>query len=1017
MVVSSRRLSLGQPRHADVDAPDSVCLRFPSAPPQSEVYGEFPHWHKPHLLVPGPDGVPEVTLSLRPGVYAYKLRTSDGNWHLDASNPRTRNSDGHRNSVLVVGGTAEPVLHAPCAPYVFRNSDGSLTIRAALRKSAALTLALRLQTADQTTVLPMARVGEEDEHFLLEALLPTSGLAVAYWFVPPSGALIGGPTGEALRVGPQKTDVPAWWPEAVLYSVFVDRFRRGDGQPWPMLSDEKARAGGDLDGVRLALPYLSDLGVTVLHLTPIWQSPSAHRYDAVNPLVVDPALGGEPALRRLVDEANRIGIRILLDVTLTHVHRDFLPFCDVRLRGPSSPYADFFRFHRWPFSDGPSPGYEHYQGGQWCEPLLNTDSPDVATYLLRVLWHYLSFGVAGFRLDSAADVPPALLTVLHDGVRAKAKDALLLGELTVDNLGHYVGYGLDCATDFSLRTGLVDWLSGRLSASQFQSLCDRRSFSVGPRHAAIGLTATHDVPRLRTLVDEPSALIGHLFSLLRPEVPMIYAGDELGLHSDDPGRSFEDVWPDRQPFPWSDVAQSTPSLELFRSLLHLRQEHAVLRRGSYTHLPISAAPQVFGFRRQLGDDVIDVFLSVEDAALEFLLPDGPPMLQPLYVLGDAHVDPSTLMVRLGPCSGLLLMRKLPLDVQTLSTTLIEQTEERNGAAFRKGQTAGMLLPSKLYLTVTERCNLRCQHCITFAPEKTLRRTARSMQPWLFDALDEALQAASYFGFSHGGESLLLPDFVPLLRRIRAARRGNRYDVHLLSNGMLLTPSLVEQLVDLGVNSLAVSLDGGTAETNDEIRSGCDFARVLHNLRHLVALRRTEQVDLRIGVSTVVLRQNVDELPALAQLVCDLGLDWLKLEEGYPVNLFSSQSLLRPDSSRVRDAVAKVRAIVEPCGVILVDHLAPPSGCPCQATLGDALSEFRVTDDFANRTVFRPCRAAWDVACIDPDGTVHVGDYASKPLGTLASTSLWELWNGAPAQALRRDALSQIDPLLRRVCPH
>ena len=155
----------------------------------------------------------------------------------------------------------------------------------------------------------------------------------------------------------------------------------------------------------------------------------------------------------------------------------------------------------------------------------------------------------------------------------------------------------------------------------------------------------------------------------------------------------------------------------------------------------------------------------------------------------------------------------------------------------------------------------------------------------------------------------------------------------------------------------MSLDGGTAETNDEIRAGCDFEKVLHNLRHAVGLRRAQNLDLRIGVSTVVLRENIDELPVLAQLVCELGLDWLKLEEGYPANLFSAQSLLRPDGNRVREAVKKVRAIVEPNGVILVDHLAPPSGCPCQATLGDALSEFRATDDFANRTCFRPCRAA------------------------------------------------------------
>jgi MoaA/NifB/PqqE/SkfB family radical SAM enzyme len=288
---------------------------------------------------------------------------------------------------------------------------------------------------------------------------------------------------------------------------------------------------------------------------------------------------------------------------------------------------------------------------------------------------------------------------------------------------------------------------------------------------------------------------------------------------------------------------------------------------------------------------------------------------------------------------------------------------------------------------------------------------------VLDALEDALSSASYFGFSHGGESLVSSQFFEILRRIRRARRGQPYDVHLLSNGMLLDEQTVAELIELGVTSLAVSLDGATEETNDEIRAGCDLPRVLHNLRHATALRRKLRADLRIGVSTVVLRQNIEELPKLAQLVCDLGLDWLKLEEGYPVNRFAAQSLLRPDARRVEAAVAAVKAIVDPNGVLLVEHLHPPSGCPCQENTVPGLSEFRATDDFANRAQFRPCRMAWEVACVDPDGTVHAGDYAEPALGSLATQSFVELWNGSRAAAQRRDALGVISPQLRRVCPH
>ena len=115
----------------------------------------------------------------------------------------------------------------------------------------------------------------------------------------------------------------------------------------------------------------------------------------------------------------------------------------------------------------------------------------------------------------------------------------------------YVGHGLDCATDFGLQNGLFEWLAGQRSARQLAVLCSRRVFGRGPSHAALGMTATHDQPRLRTRLGEPATQLGHLVSLLRPEVPMIYYGDELGLHSDEPQRRFENVWPDRQPLPWS----------------------------------------------------------------------------------------------------------------------------------------------------------------------------------------------------------------------------------------------------------------------------------------------------------------------------------------------------------------------------------------------------------------------------------------------------------------------------------
>lgn len=989
------------------DSQRTLCLRFPDAPPQSELFGECPHWQAPRLLVPGPDKVPSVTLSLSPGVYAYKLRTPDGRWHVPGDAPRTRSQNGLRNQVLCVGGTEEPVLHVPASPWVFTLPDGRLVIRAALRKGVSDSLSVVTLDSQPPKPWPMRLVAHEDEHLLFETGLPTCAQPISYVFRLASGRIVGLPDQTALAVLPEPSDAPSWWLDAVLYSVFLDRFRRGDGLPWPKLTDEKARAGGDLDGVRAALPYLADLGVTVLHLTPVCQSPSAHRYDAENPLVVDPALGGEAALSRLLSDASRLGVRVLLDLCLTHVHRDFLPFCDVRAKGPASPYASWFRVYRWPFSDGPDPGYEHYQHGQWQLPLFQTDNDDVLDCLCGVARHFLSLGVDGFRLDSAADVPQKWLAALKHTVHKVKKDALVLGELTVNNLGHYVPFGLDCATDFAFQTATTRWLSGSLSSVALGEMLSARSFDNGPSHAALTFLSTHDTPRLASLCGTQRARLGLVLLLCRPEIPMLYAGDELSLSSASPPRGFEDVWPERMPFPWAEISDDHPTLSLAKTLVSARRQFVALRRGEVLPLPMPNDTNLFAFRRQHGSEMLDVFLNPDDKPAHFALPEGPGELHPVCVLGSVEFAPGEdpHEITLGACSAWVIRRSEPRAALAIGRELLGTMDSRLEEAFSLGATHGFFLPSKLYLTLTERCNLRCQHCITHAPTRTRDGTARSMQPWVLDALDEAFCAANYLGFSHGGENLLSPLFFDTLARAKQARDGRRLDVHLLTNGMSLSPLVLEKLVAAGVNSLAISLDGGTAHTNDAIRAGGDFVRILSHLRDAVSFREATGADLRLGISTVLLAQTVDELPELARQAVALSIDWLKVEESYPVNLFAARSGASPLAESVQAQVSAARAICEAGGVVFVDHLCPPVGCTCHGEPDERLLEFRATDDFANRTTFAPCRALWEIACIDPDGHVHPGDYHTTSAGSLFERSFFSLWNGEPVQALRRDALA------------
>lgn len=952
-----------------------ITVRAELHEPALELCGELPCWEQPIAMQRVAQGW-QAELRLAPGVYGIKARRPGGAWGVDPT-WRTLTCDGTQNGALVVGGTAEPVLHAPVAPWLVAHEDGRVTVRARLRRGAGDRLAVQTDDA----VRPMRAVGADATHLWFEVDLAGATRQLEYRFV-----LAGGRTLDALQAAPRPAELPRWWRDAIVYTIFVDRFRGYHNvNAW----QRHARAGGTLDGVREAIPYLSDLGVSVLHLTPICESPSVHRYDAIDPRVVDPALGGEAALARLLDAAHARNLRIILDVPTTHVHRHSAPFRDVARRGEASPYYRWFHVHRWPFIEGPDPGYRHYQKGQWEEPLLATDNPEVQDEIVDWATHWIRRGADGVRIDAAADLPVPLLARIRTAVRATNPQAIVFGEVVPSAIDRFAPAALDAATDFSHREALAGWLAGDVPAERVEEVAARQRARGAASLHALGFTGTHDQPRIATLTRDPAlARLGLLATALGARVPLLYYGDELGLAATET-RGFEDTWPDRQPMPWN--AGDATTLAIVRDALALRRDNALLREGDED--VVARGDDILHIRRRRLAAAIDIVLHRGTSSTTFELPAGPARVM---LALDATLEGTTVM--LGPRSAIVVDRREP---PTIDLCVHNAAIAREAAA--GGHLESPAYPIRLYLTVTERCNLRCAHCITDAPQRTTSGRAREIQPWLIDALAPAFAHADYVAFTHGGESLVSRRFHDVLRAIATARgrRPGRADVHLISNGMLLDEDRVGELADLGVTSLMVSLDGATSAVNDRIRVLGKRDTVVANLRAAIELRARRGLDLRIGISTVVGATNITELPALGRLARELGVDWLKIEETYPATSFARRDLLAPNARAVVDAMAALRDALAGGDVVLVDHLAPPSGCVCS---GDAsVIAFRAADDFANRVTFRPCRAAWEQAAIDPDGTVHAVDYAGPVLGNLLDAPMLALWNAAPIIALRESA--------------
>ncbi|MBA3500502.1 MAG: hypothetical protein H0T65_09025, partial [Deltaproteobacteria bacterium] len=448
------------------------------------LVGELPCWQQP-IEMERASGAWQAQLRVGPGVYPMKLRDASGAWALD---PAWRTSG--ENGVLVVGGTAEPVLHAPAAPWLTVHEDGRVTIRAALRRGAGEKLAVRLD--DET--LPMRVVGGDATHLWFERELAGTTKTIEYTFAIRERVIEGAAMRATLRE--HAAPLPAWWRDAVVYTIFVDRFRRADGA-WrdPSAWSRETRAGGDLDGVTAALPYLHDLGVTALHLTPICESPSPHRYDAIDPSAIASELGGEAAFARLLEAAHGKSMRVIVDIASTHVHRDFAPFEDVRARGPESPYWRWFQTQRWPFFDGYDPGYQHYQKGQWEEPLLAVDEPEVQELIVGWFATWAKRGADGLRVDAAADLPRPLLAKIRTAVRAANPQAIVFGEVVPQCLDRFAPGVLDAATDFAHREAIVDWVKGGHALTEVAQ-AQRWRGAASPY--ALGFTSTHDQPRIKT---------------------------------------------------------------------------------------------------------------------------------------------------------------------------------------------------------------------------------------------------------------------------------------------------------------------------------------------------------------------------------------------------------------------------------------------------------------------------------------------------------------------------------------
>ena len=419
-----------------------------------------------------------------------------------------------------------------------------------------------------------------------------------------------------------------WWKDVVFYEIFVRSFYDSDGD-----------GIGDFQGIIQKLDYLNDgdpetkddLGIGGIWLMPINPSPSYHGYDVTDYYAVNPDYGTMEDFKEFLQEAEKRGIKVIVDLVLNHTSTEH-PWFQASVDSLSE-YHDWYVWSETdPQTAGPwfqdvwhrnNTNGLYYYGVFWGGmPDLNYNNPEVSDEMMQVSKFWLEeVGVDGFRVDAAR-------YLFADGVvqsdteetvqwfedwrsfyKDISPDAFTVGEVWAENqiTAKYVDgmdslFMFDLAEDIKNSTYYPD--PSRIIEEYLGILADF------PNLYFSTFLSNHDQQRVMSLYEGmvEKAKLGGFIYLTGPGVPFIYYGEEIGMVGNKPDELI------RTPMQWSDesnagftigtpwqpannsyseinvVSQEQDPLSLlnhYRFLVHLRNQHPVLRTGAY--LPLTSS--------------------------------------------------------------------------------------------------------------------------------------------------------------------------------------------------------------------------------------------------------------------------------------------------------------------------------------------------------------------------------------------------------------------------------------------
>lgn len=426
-----------------------------------------------------------------------------------------------------------------------------------------------------------------------------------------------------------------WLKGRVFYQIFPDRFFDGDpgnnvkdneyfyeGCPsqamqWGKVPENYKSGthlqfyGGDLAGIKKKLGYLKNLGVNALYLTPVFLSPSSHKYDVEDYYKIDPHFGTNEEFKELVFLLHKNNIKIILDGVFNHCGMSNLWFNKCKFykeegayQSRQSPYYDYFRFRSHPED------YASWLGIKTL-PKLNYQSEKLKDVIYKKknsiakFWLKPPYKCDGWRLDVANMLArdgsfqgyKEIYRDFRHEVKSASPESYIVGEHFFDPQELLKGDMLDAVMNYQgFYFPVVSWFSGEadfpldhktvkgvvnIPAQELEECLNiyLARFTWVIQHQMYNLLNSHDTPRFYSLINKNKKLLkgASIMLFTYPGIPSIFYGDEIGME----GATSLGA---RSCMIWKEDLQDREIFQMYKKLISLKRRCPALSSGGIKFL-------------------------------------------------------------------------------------------------------------------------------------------------------------------------------------------------------------------------------------------------------------------------------------------------------------------------------------------------------------------------------------------------------------------------------------------------